>query len=52
MPEDSFTAAPADESTEEPAEFTCEEVEDVDLLSDNAGDSVEGKRSGRGRRAR
>ena len=24
VPEDSFTAAPADESTEEPAEFTCE----------------------------
>ena len=41
VPEDSFTAAPADESTEEPAEFTCEEVEDVDLLSDNAGEPAE-----------
>ena len=43
VPEDSFTAAPADESTEEPAEFTCEEVEDVDLLSDNAGEPAEGE---------
>ena len=43
VPEDSFTAAPADESTEEPAEFTCEEVEDVDLLSDNAGDPADGE---------
>ena len=48
VPEDSFTAAPADESTEEPAEFTCEEVEDVDLLSDNAGDSVEGENPAEG----
>ena len=48
VPEDSFTAALADESAEEPAEFTCEEVEDVDLLSDNAGDSVEGENPAEG----
>ena len=43
VPEDSFTAAPADESAEEPAEFTCEEVEDVDLFGDNAGDPADGE---------
>lgn len=48
VPEDSFTAAPADESTEEPAEFTCEEVEDVDLLSDNAGEPAEGENPAEG----
>lgn len=48
VPEDSFTAASADESTEEPAEFTCEEVEDVDLLSDNAGEPAEGENPAEG----
>ena len=43
VPEDSFTAALADESAEEPAEFTCEEVEDVDLFGDNAGDPADGE---------
>ena len=48
VPEDSFTATPADESTEEPAEFTCEEVEDVDLLSDNAEEPAEGENPAEG----
>ena len=44
--EDEFTASPEeviDESAEEPTEFTCEEVEDIDLLSDNAEDPDEGE---------